>query len=56
MGLRQDKKLKHYYFGAQRVAVRDGSGTGTTGLSWLLTDHLGSTTVTLDASLWDCVN
>lgn len=28
------------------MAVRDGNDIGTTGLSWLLTDHLGSTSVT----------
>ena len=37
---------KYYYHGGIRVAVRVGSGTGTTGLTWLLGDHLGSTTLT----------
>jgi hypothetical protein len=36
---------KHYYAGDQRIALRV-NGT----LYWLLTDHLGSTNVTLDAS------
>jgi len=30
--------------------MRTGSGTGTTGLNWLLGDHLGSTSITADAS------
>jgi len=41
---------KYYYAGGQRVAVRRGSGTGTTGLSWLLGDHLGSTAITASSS------
>jgi len=36
---------KYYYAGSDRVAVRTGSGTGTTGLVYLFDDHLGSTTV-----------
>ena len=40
----------YYYAGGTRVAVRDGNGTGTTGLSWLLADHLGSTALTTNAS------
>jgi RHS repeat-associated protein len=36
---------KYYYAGAQRVAMRKGST-----LSYLLSDHLGSTSLTLDAS------
>ena len=36
--------------GTTRVAMRTGSGTGATGLNWLLSDHLGSTTITADAS------
>ena len=39
----------YHYHGSTRVAVRDGNGTGTTGLSWLLADHLGSTTLTTNA-------
>ena len=35
---------KYYYAGAQRVAMRKGST-----LSYLLSDHLGSTSLTLDA-------
>ncbi len=35
---------------ATRVPMRSGAGTGTTGLNWLLGDHLGSTTITADAS------
>jgi RHS repeat-associated protein len=34
---------KYYYAGTVRVAVRTGTGGGTTGLNWLLGDHLGST-------------
>jgi RHS repeat-associated protein len=34
---------KYYYAGSLRLAMRTGSGTGTTGLLWLLGDHLGST-------------
>jgi RHS repeat-associated protein len=41
---------KYYYAGGGRVAMRVGSGTGTTGLSWLLTDHLGSTAITASSS------
>ena len=36
---------KYYYFGGRRIAVRV-AGT----LSWLLSDHLGSTTVTADGA------
>jgi RHS repeat-associated protein len=36
---------KYYYAGATRVAMRTGTSTGTTGLKWLLEDHLGSTNV-----------
>ena len=36
---------KYYYAGDVRVAMRDG---GT--LYWLLSDHLGSTSLTLDSS------
>ncbi len=42
--------VKYYYAGTARIAMRTGSGTGTTGLNWLLGDHLGSTTITADAS------
>ncbi len=42
--------VKYYYAGTTRIAMRTGSGTGTTGLNWLLGDHLGSTSVTADAS------
>jgi RHS repeat-associated protein len=34
---------KYYSAGSLRLAMRTGSGTGTTGLLWLLGDHLGST-------------
>ncbi len=34
---------KYYYAGAQRIAMRTGSGTGTSGLLWIIGDHLGST-------------
>jgi len=35
---------KYYYAGAQRIAMRSGSGTSTSGLLWIIGDHLGSTT------------
>jgi YD repeat-containing protein len=31
---------KYYYAGATRVTMRTGTGSGTTGLKWLLEDHL----------------
>ncbi len=34
-----------------RIAMRTGSRTGTTGLNWLLGDHLGSTANTLANSV-----
>jgi hypothetical protein len=37
---------KYYYAGAQRLAVRDGAGT----LSFLLGDHLGSTSITANST------
>jgi RHS repeat-associated protein len=41
---------KYYYAGGARVAMRQGSGSGTTGLSWLLSDHLGSTAITVNSA------
>ncbi len=41
---------RYYYAGTVRIAVRVGSGTGTTGLSWLLGDHLGSTSLTVSVT------
>jgi RHS repeat-associated protein len=41
---------KYYYAGSIRVAMRTGSGTGITGVNWLFGDHLGSQSVTADAS------
>ena len=38
---------RYYYSGSVRIAVRVGNGSGTTGLSWLLGDHLGSTSLTV---------
>lgn len=38
--------MKRYYAAGSKVAMRTGSD-----LSWLLSDHLGSTTVTVNASL-----
>ena len=40
----------YYYAGGTRVAVRDGNSTGTDDLYWLLADHLGSTSLTTNAS------
>ncbi len=42
--------VKYYYAGTTRVAMRTGSGTGTSGLNWLLSDHLGSTSITANSS------
>jgi len=36
--------------GGARVAMRVGNGSGTTGLSWLLSDHLGSTAITVNSA------
>jgi RHS repeat-associated protein len=49
---------KYYYAGAERVAMRTGTGSGTTGLKWLLDNHastalstgLGSTAITADGA------
>jgi RHS repeat-associated protein len=49
---------KYYYAGSARIAMRTGTGSGTTGLTWLLTDHpslhsgqaLGSTSITADGA------
>jgi RHS repeat-associated protein len=41
---------RYYYAGAERVAMRTGTGSGTTGLEWLLDDQLGSTTITADGA------
>jgi RHS repeat-associated protein len=41
---------KYYYAGAEQVAMRIGSGSGTSGLEWLLDDQLGSTTITADGA------
>jgi RHS repeat-associated protein len=39
---------RYYYAGGTRVAMRNGIGTGTNGLVYLLSDHLGSTSLTAD--------
>jgi RHS repeat-associated protein len=41
---------KYYYAGSERVAMRSGTGSGSTGLKWLLDDHLGSTAITADGA------
>jgi len=41
---------KYYYAGAERLAMRSGTGTGSAGLVWILGDHLGSTAITVDAA------
>jgi hypothetical protein len=41
---------KYYYASGQRIAMRTGSGSGDTGLLWLLTDHLGSTSASANPS------
>ncbi len=38
--------VKYYYAGAQRLAMRTGSGSANSGVKWLLGDHLGSTSLT----------
>ncbi len=38
--------IKYYYAGSQRLAMRKGSST----LSFLLGDHLGSTSLTANSS------
>ena len=40
---------KYYAAGEVRVAQRQGNDAGTTGLTWLLGDHLGSTAITASA-------
>ena len=40
---------KYYAAGGVRVAQRQGNGAGTIGLTWLLGDHLGSTSITASA-------
>ena len=39
---------RYYYAGSQRIAVRHGNGSGTDGLTFLLSDHLGSASKTVD--------
>jgi RHS repeat-associated protein len=39
---------RYYYAGSIRIAIRVGNGSGTTGLSWLFGDHLGSTSLAVD--------
>jgi RHS repeat-associated protein len=41
---------KYYYTGGTKVGMRTGEGTGTTGLNWLLGDHLGSTAITASSA------
>jgi RHS repeat-associated protein len=41
---------KYYYSGANRLAMRVGTGTGTSGLTWLVGDHLGSTSKTANGA------
>jgi hypothetical protein len=41
--------VSYYYEGTYRVSMRTGTGVTST-LRYLLSDHLGSTTVTLDSS------
>ena len=40
--------VSYYYAGSVRIAMRVGSGPGATGLSWLVGDHLGSTSIVAD--------
>jgi RHS repeat-associated protein len=41
---------RYYYLGGKRLAMRTGGGSGATGLKYLLSDHLGSTTMVLNSS------
>jgi len=41
--------VKYYYAGSTRIAMRTGTGSGTTGLLWLFGDHLGSTSAVANA-------
>ena len=41
--------VKYYYSGSIRLGMRIGSGTGISGLSWILGDHLGSTSLVTDS-------
>jgi RHS repeat-associated protein len=45
-----DFMKKYYYAGSTRVAVRIGTGSGSTGLSLLLGDQIGSTSITTNSS------
>jgi hypothetical protein len=38
-------EVRTYRAGGQAIAVRHGNGGGTAGLVFLLTDHLGSTSL-----------
>lgn len=44
------KVTKYYYAGAQRIAMREYTMPQPSTLSYLLTDHLGSTSITTNAS------
>jgi len=46
--LKRASVRKYYYAGSARIAMRVGSGSGTNGLKWLLSDHLGSVTASAD--------
>jgi hypothetical protein len=39
---------KHYYAGGQQIAVRTVVDEVDEGVQWILTDHLGSTSVVAD--------
>ncbi len=41
--------IEHPFAGGQRVAMRQGNGTGVSQLYWLLSDHLGGTAMQVDA-------
>ncbi len=43
--------VKYYQAGGQTAAMRTGSGSGTSGLRFSLSDHLGSTMLTINADL-----
>ena len=41
--------IEHPFAGGQRVAMRQGNGTGVSQLYWLLSDHLGGSAMQVDA-------
>ena len=46
-GSKQNER-KYYFAGTNRIAMRTGSGVDASGVNYLLSDHLGSTSVFTD--------